>query len=178
MSDPAIVSIIGIDPGSKGGLCHVHIETGKVLEILKMPTYQSKTKTGGNRTTLDVQAIVQKFSDWQSEYEVQGIWMEHLHAVGVFSCHVNFWWGSCMKAMEMYASCSQVPFHTVPATEWQKFHWPGNVGKHEKENSRMKVRQTHPYLCAQLNTKESTDMAEAVLIAEYGIKQWYKHAQR
>lgn len=160
---------IGVDPGSEGAIALLDYDSEDVLEVKRLPYYKLKTASG-NRSHLSCSELAHLVNDWQSMGTIVGLTCEHLNAVGGFSCFTNWLWGECAGAVETMAACYKIPYMTVRATEWQQFQFP-QKGKHDKERSRMVVRQRYPDLCSILEAKNTADLAEAILIGDYMRKR-------
>lgn len=144
---------IGIDPGIEGGIALI----GSDIE------YQAYKYTSQKLIEV-VRALAEQ------HLEVQA-WVEQVHSMPAQGVASTFTFGKGFGQILGILEALNVPTNLVPAGQWK-----GAIGvTHDKQTSIRKAQFLFPevsLLATKRSRKPSDGMAEALLIAEYGRRQF------
>ena len=155
------VHFIGIDPGAKGAIATIYPDG--TVTIIDMPTE-------------DVVYCNSIISEVQSRFEGDGdynncVFMENVHALPRQSTVAGFTFGKNVGKAELYATSMLCypgdKLIKVTPQKWKKFF---NLTKDKKE-SILLAKELFPSV-AHLLTASKDGRAEALLIAEYGRRNY------
>lgn len=141
--------IIGIDPGKGGGIAW--IMDGKPCAV-KMP-----------ETTQDLWGLI---TDIAGEFGTQyKAYIEQVHSSSQMGVKSAFTFGQGFGHIEMTMTAAGIPFERVSPQRWQKAM--GCMSRGDKNITKRRAQELFP----QLKITHAT--ADALLIAEYGRRQWH-----
>jgi len=152
---------VGIDPGKSGAIVTIS-ETLDVVEVLpKMPWINDR---------LDSNALFEFLAKAKEGCDKLFVVCEKVHSMPRDSSRAAFTFGGsyfgCLCVIDLF----DIPLLLVAPQTWKKVMLRDR-GK-EKADSINAGRDLFPALRPQLTTKSSHGVAEAALIAAYGIKSW------
>jgi crossover junction endodeoxyribonuclease RuvC len=155
-------SIVGIDPGIRGGLAVVTIQNGsapQLVDAIDIPV------TGvGAKERVDVLAI----RDWVMRHAPQHVVLERAQAMPKQGSSSGFKYGRAVGAIEAAIALGEIPLTIIEPTAWKKFH---ALRGGDKEGGRQRALQLFPHAHALLTRKKDHGRAEAALIALYQINR-------
>jgi crossover junction endodeoxyribonuclease RuvC len=140
-----MITIIGIDPGTNGGIAW--ITDGKPC-VEKMPD--------------TLQDLWELFRDISSEGDCRA-YLEQVHSSPQMGVVSSFTFGNGFGHLEMALTAAGIPFERVRPQVWQKAM--GCMTKGDKNVSKRKAQELFPQI------KVTHAIADALLIASYGAKQ-------
>ena len=153
--------IIGVDPGKKGGIAVIG-ENKEIISLTPMPLIGGKT--------IDANALANLF-----EVADSVMYIEKVNAMpkqGVVSMF-NFGFGCGL--IEGIAAAFSIPYYKITPQTWMKIMHRGCDGKLDtKSRSIQVVKRQFPnlsLLATPRSKKDHDGMAEALLIALYGLGQ-------
>lgn len=158
------MKIIGIDPGVTGGIAIIECEglNAKVFPMPCMPL--SKTKR-----QIDLNELSEILSDLSAGAVAVRVYLEQVHSMPAQGVVSAFNFGMSYGGIQGVIATLQIPLVLVTPQKWKKhFHL---IGK-DKKMSITLARQHFPHL----KIGRSTDKADALLIAEYGVMDFRKIA--
>lgn len=138
-------TIIGIDPGTNGGIAW--ITNGKPC-VEKMPD--------------TLQDLWELFRDISSEGDCRA-YLEQVHSSPQMGVVSSFTFGNGFGHLEMALTAAGIPFERVRPQVWQKAM--GCMTKGDKNVSKRKAQELFPSM------KVTHATADALLLASYGVKQ-------
>jgi Holliday junction resolvasome RuvABC endonuclease subunit len=138
--------IIGIDPGSSGGIAW--ITDGKPC-VEKMPD-----------TLQDLWELIDQF---QERHTYCKAYLEQVHSMPGQGVASSFKFGQGYGSLEMALTAAGIPFERVSPQKWQKAL--GCLTKGDKNVSKRKAQELFPTM------KVTHATADALLIAEWGRRQ-------
>ncbi len=138
-------TIIGIDPGTNGGIAW--ITNGKPC-VEKMPD--------------TLQDLWELFRDISSEGDCRA-YLEQVHSSPQMGVVSSFTFGNGFGHLEMALTAAGIPFERVRPQVWQKAM--GCMTKGDKNVSKRKAQELFPGM------KVTHATADALLLASYGVKQ-------
>lgn len=106
--------IIGLDPGTKGGVCKLSGVDGKILDY--EPFIVKKGKP-------DYLATMNMLQDYLVDPLIERIWIEDVHSLGGVSATSNFSFGFNYGWLIAQLMLYPHPYSTVPPKKWQKELW-------------------------------------------------------
>lgn len=143
--------LLAIDPGQKGGLAVMDLTEHKIIAVTKMPA-----------TPTDL-------LDFITRYGVDVCYLEKVGGMPGQSGSAMFNFGKGFGHIEMALLALHIPTVTVTPQKWQKhFQLGSSKGKTKTEWKNIlkaKSQQLYP------NIKVTLDIADALLIAEYGYSE-------
>lgn len=146
--------IIGIDPGTNGGIC-VLTQSGYVVQLDKMPP-----------TPQDLLEYLQEFRIGSHCY------LEKVGGMSGQGGSASFNFGKGYGHLEMALLALEIPTTTVTPQKWQKTYQLGTKSKcASKTEWKNKLKAKAQQLFPSLGKKITLATADALLIAEYGRKQ-------
>lgn len=172
--------VIGVDPGTSGAICGIMADSGDVRIYSLAPTKKVELKTRskkGNlrtRSVMDGDLISSMFKEHgisSKKYNMVAV-IEKVHAMGrdgavqafSFGASYGFWFG--------YFAGMGVPIISVTPQKWQKECVKHiDDGKDTKENANRTAKLLYDTLKPALRVKKHQGIADAALIATYGIKK-------
>jgi crossover junction endodeoxyribonuclease RuvC len=161
MEAAMIVVVVGVDPGTSGGLAKVAVADAaapQLIEAIDIPVIGT-----GAKERVDVAAICA----WISQHDVRHAYIERAQAMPKQGASSGFKYGRAVGAIEAAIALSGIPLTIVEPSVWKRFYrLPGK----EKEASRQRALQLFPAAHAALARKKDHGRAEAALIALYGIQ--------
>jgi crossover junction endodeoxyribonuclease RuvC len=155
------VNILGVDPGVRGGLAIVSVDTSgaalRLVDAIDIPV------TGvGAKERVDVLAI----RSWIVRHAPQHALIERAQAMPKQGASSGFKYGRAVGAIEAVIACCTIPLTIVEPSIWKKFH---ALRGGDKEAGRQRALQLFPAAHALLARKKDHGRAEAALIALYGV---------
>jgi crossover junction endodeoxyribonuclease RuvC len=153
------MKVCGIDPGIRGGLSIVLIESGKapvLIDAIDIPVigYAAKER-------IDALAVVK----WIERYAPQHAGVERGQAYPRQGLSSAFKFGRAVGALEAAVACCHVAVTIVEPSRWKKFHCLPRGA--EKEASRQRALELFPSGHRLLDLKKHHGRAESALIAAY-----------
>jgi crossover junction endodeoxyribonuclease RuvC len=153
--------VVGIDPGTRGGLVAVRVtddSIGTLLSTIDIPTVGD-----GARERVDVAAV----RDWLNTFKPAFVLIERAQAVPRQGASSGFKYGRSVGALEATVVLSTIPLEIVEPTAWKRYwHLPGK----DKERARQKALEVFPAAHDMLTRKKDHGKAESALLALYGIR--------
>ena len=153
--------VIGIDPGTSGGLAKAAAADGaapQLIDAIDIPVIGT-----GAKERVDVAAICA----WIAKHDVQHAYIERAQAMPKQGASSGFKYGRAVGAIEAAIAFSGIPVTIVEPAVWKRFYkLPGK----DKEASRQRALQLFPAAHSVLARKKDHGRAEAMLIALYGIQ--------
>ncbi|OUU63114.1 MAG: hypothetical protein CBC24_09085 [Candidatus Pelagibacter sp. TMED64] len=154
--------ILGIDPGLSGGIALIDQKEGKVSAV-KTPIYTyKKPNTRSNKKYLDMFSIVKLLIDWnpdhafiekQQPYPKQGLTSTFITGLG-YGIYLGL------------IVCRGIPYTEVSPTVWKKA-----LGvSADKDEARKRASELMPNASHLWQYKNEDGVAEAALLAYYGIQ--------
>jgi crossover junction endodeoxyribonuclease RuvC len=158
-----MMSILGVDPGIRGGLAVVAIDMNgsapRLVDAIDIPV------TGvGAKERVDVLAI----RDWVTRHAPQHGVVERAQAMPKQGASSGFKYGRAVGAIEAAIALCEIPLTIIEPTAWKKFH---ALRGGDKEGGRQRALQLFPHAHALLTRKKDHGRAEAALIALYQINR-------
>lgn len=150
------ITFFGIDPGMKGALARIGSNGASVMKMKKL----TRDNTAGRIATL-VEAIGEHRGNKHFTIEFQNA-RPPTGRSACFTMGVNF--GAWCTAIRM----AKYPLSVVTPGQWKRSIITGVKDRKSKEASITVARRLFPF--AEFKTH---DEAEALLIAEYGRRQWH-----
>jgi len=148
-------TIIGIDPGQSGGIAWTH-EDG--MRVEKMPdTIQGVWELVSH--IVDNTAQIYRHTEFKA-------YLEQVHSMPGQGVSSSFKFGNGFGHLEMALTAAGIPFERVTPQRWQKAM--GCMTKGDKNVSKRRAQELFPSL------KITHAIADALLIAEYGKREWLK----
>jgi crossover junction endodeoxyribonuclease RuvC len=154
------VIILGIDPGTKGGLAIVSDGNGvgTLIDAIDIPTIGN-----GARERVDVMTV----RDWIERHKPDLALIERSQAMPKQGASSGFKYGKATGALEATVMLCTVPLEIIEPTSWKR-HW--HLPPKDKERSRQRALELFPAVHAFLQRKKDHGRAEAILIALYGLR--------
>jgi crossover junction endodeoxyribonuclease RuvC len=160
--DEKMKVILGIDPGIRGGMAIVAMDTNAapcLMDAIDIPV------TGvGAKERVDVLAICK----WIAQYAPQHAMIERGQAMPRQGASSGFKYGRAIGSIEAAITCCEIPLTIIEPTAWKKFH---ALRGGDKEVSRQRALQLFPHAHALLARKKDHGRAEAALIALFGLNR-------
>ena len=146
-------TIVGIDPGITGGLAVVH--DGKLAGVQPMPVY------GGRCDGMGIDEML-------SEWEPDAVYLEDTQAMPKNGSIASFSLGLNTGILIGVVQANLFPLHRVRPVIWKRKL--GLIGK-DKTASRGLARELFPDFADSFRRVKDDGLAEACLIARYGVFQ-------
>lgn len=157
--------IIGCDPGVSGAIAFLASDTGKVLEIADMPTYEGPH---------DREVCTWQLTEILGRYHartivIEDVWGRPGNSVKSLTCFAKAY-GALVGTLRYM----RVPFHRVTPQKWQGAIFPlaGITEQHDtKKASVFVANYLHPeaQLVRGKGRKPDHNRADAVCIARHGL---------
>lgn len=167
--------IIGIDPGIKGAIGVLSLDTHELVDLIDMPTKQVLLKSGKKRTAVDALQLAAFIKKYVSETNLCKVVIEQVGtrpgegAVGAFSFGTSFG-----VLVGVFGGFGIEPTMIMPAT-WKKAM--GLTGLSKEETTAI-AHETYPMATLYSTRKNKQGgynaldgRGDAILIAMYAIKQ-------
>ena len=144
--------VVGIDPGKKGGIAFIDVETHEA-EAFEMPELTDLAEILRERS----RKIVRVFIEKQHPYPKQG---------AVSSGNLMFHYGKIIGIL----TALKIPFEEIPPRRWQVYiHGSKHKKKPRAEKKRRSIEKARQMFPTAKVRKDGP--AEALLIAEFGRRQ-------
>lgn len=165
--------IIGIDPGSQGGIAFL----GKSLTVFKMPVIKIKNgkKTETHLSISDLKRLL--LDSTYCGFEAI-IYVEDVHSIFGVSASANFKMGYNLGMLHSLLDDLYGDYYLVQPKEWQKKIWTEqdyvikeNGRKDTKKtslNAAQRIFPNEPFLATDRSSVPHDGMFDAALIAYYG----------
>lgn len=154
-------SYIGIDPGKSGAIVIIDQDLKVDLAIPKMPWLNER---------IDSSMLYCIIAKGIQDYENTHIICEKVHSMPRDSSKAAFTFGGAYHGALAVVDLFDIPLTLVSPQSWKKVMLKDK--KKEKQDSINRARELFPSLRSQLKTKSSHNLAEAALIAAYGVTNW------
>jgi crossover junction endodeoxyribonuclease RuvC len=158
----AVIVVLGVDPGIKGGLAIVEIADGAapvLVECIDIPVIGT-----GAKERVDTAAI-RNFID---RHKPTRALIERAQAMPRQGSSSGFKYGRAVGAIEATIALCLVPVEIIEASAWKRhWHLPGK----DKESGRQKALQLFPAAHGALARKRDHGRAEAALLALYYVER-------
>jgi len=161
--NPNPICYIGIDPGLSGALARI-VPSAGIAEAVPLPTLSD-----GTRRFLDLMAIREILTGWISGTS-PSVLLERAQPMPRDGPVGAFRYGEVYGALKAVLACLEIPFETVHPATW-KARMLESKGK---DAARILATQLFPQKEALFRPKNSHNMAEALLLAEYS-KRIFQH---
>lgn len=167
---------LGIDPGIGGAIAKIH--HGHV-KVYKVPTIVRNIKGRKKKTVkdYDIEACVQLLQElvhWNDHHDFSDckVWIEGVHPF-LGSKVSNFNLGRSKGIWEGIVKALGLEYELVGMLRWKNEFLGSerNKGAGRKKESIQVAIELYPKLKKKFKLKKDSDMAEAVLLAEYGRRQ-------
>lgn len=151
-----MTAVLGIDPGCSGALVLV-TEQGGYIDHLAMPTIKVGTKSRVNGASV---------SAWLRQYGITHAYLEQVGAMPGQGTASMFTFGHAAGVAEGILQGLNIPYTLVTPQAWKKS--AGLIGS-DKDAARSRAIQLYPELRALDAKAKGQAIADALLIARFGI---------
>lgn len=151
-----MTAILGIDPGCSGALVLV-TEQGGYIDHLPMPTIKVGTKSRVNGAAI---------AAWVRQYGITHAYLEQVGAMPGQGTASMFTFGHAAGVAEGILQGLNIPYTLVTPQAWKKS--AGLIGS-DKDAARSRAIQLYPELRALDAKAKGQAIADALLIARFGI---------
>lgn len=151
-----MTSVLGIDPGCSGALVLV-TEQGGYIDHLAMPTIKVGTKSRVNGAAV---------AAWIRQYGIAHAYLEQVGAMPGQGTASMFTFGHAAGVAEGILQGLNIPYTLVTPQAWKKS--AGLIGS-DKDAARSRAIQLYPELRALDAKAKGQAIADALLIARFGI---------
>ncbi|HBA3815036.1 TPA: hypothetical protein J5U00_000185 [Escherichia coli] len=151
-----MVAFLGIDPGCSGALVLV-TEHGGYIDHLAMPTIKVGTKSRVNGAAV---------AAWVRQYGITHAYLEQVGAMPGQGTASMFTFGHAAGVAEGILQGLNIPYTLVTPQAWKKS--AGLIGS-DKDAARSRAIQLYPELRALDAKAKGQAIADALLIARFGI---------
>lgn len=151
-----MTAILGIDPGCSGALVLV-TEQGGYIDHLPMPTIKVGTKSRVNGAAV---------AAWVRQYGIAHAYLEQVGAMPGQGTASMFTFGHAAGVAEGILQGLSIPYTLVTPQAWKKS--AGLIGS-DKDAARSRAIQLYPELRALDAKAKGQAIADALLIARFGI---------
>lgn len=148
--------VLGIDPGCSGALVLV-TEQGGYIDHLPMPTIKVGTKSRVNGAAV---------SAWLRQYGITHAYLDQVGAMPGQGTASMFTFGHAAGVAEGILQGLNIPYTLVTPQAWKKS--AGLIGS-DKDAARSRAIQLYPELRALDAKAKGQAIADALLIARFGI---------
>ena len=152
---------IGIDPGKSGAICVITSDLQVDTAVSKMPWLNDR---------LDSNLLYGIIAKAMTDYDYTHVVCEKVHSMPRDGVKSAFTFGGAYHAALAVVDLFDIPISLVAPQTWKKVMLKDR-GK-EKKDSINVARELFPALRSSLKTKSSHNLAEAALIAAYGVQNW------
>ena len=153
--------ILGIDPGTRGGLAIITLDNGaapRLVDAIDIPVMGT-----GAKERVDVIAL----RAWMLTHKPQHAYIERAQAMPKQGSSSGFKYGRATGSIEAVLACCEIPTTIVEPALWKKAH---HLRGKDKEGGRQRAIQLFPAAHALLARKRDHGRAEASLIALFGAR--------
>lgn len=151
-----MTAVLGIDPGCSGALVLV-TEQGGYIDHLPMPTIKVGTKSRVNGAAV---------AAWVRQYGITHAYLEQVGAMPGQGTASMFTFGHAAGVAEGILQGLNIPYTLVTPQAWKKS--AGLIGS-DKDAARSRAIQLYPELRALDAKAKGQAIADALLIARFGI---------
>lgn len=151
-----MAAVLGIDPGCSGALVII-TEQGVYIDHLAMPTIKVGTKSRVNGAAV---------AAWVRQYGITHAYLEQVGAMPGQGTASMFTFGHAAGVAEGILQGLNIPYTLVTPQAWKKS--AGLIGS-DKDAARSRAIQLYPGLRALDAKAKGQAIADALLIARYGI---------
>ena len=151
-----MAAVLGIDPGCSGSLVLI-TEQGHYIDHLAMPTIKVGTKSRVNGAAV---------AAWIRQYGITHAYLEQVGAMPGQGTASMFTFGHAAGVAEGILQGLNIPYTLVTPQAWKKS--AGLIGS-DKDASRSRAIQLYPELRALDAKAKGQAIADALLIARFGI---------
>ncbi|EPF3415689.1 crossover junction endodeoxyribonuclease RuvC [Escherichia marmotae] len=151
-----MTAVLGIDPGCSGALVLV-TEQGGYIDHLAMPTIKVGTKSRVNGAAV---------AAWLRQYGIAHAYLEQVGAMPGQGTASMFTFGHAAGVAEGILQGLNIPYTLVTPQAWKKS--AGLIGS-DKDAARSRAIQLYPELRALDAKAKGQAIADALLIARFGI---------
>ncbi|KTH39046.1 crossover junction endodeoxyribonuclease RuvC [Enterobacter hormaechei] len=151
-----MTAVLGIDPGCSGALVLV-TEQGDYIDHLAMPTIKVGTKSRVNGAAV---------AAWVRQYGITHAYLEQVGAMPGQGTASMFTFGHAAGVAEGILQGLNIPYTLVTPQAWKKS--AGLIGS-DKDAARSRAIQLYPELRALDAKAKGQAIADALLIARFGI---------
>ena len=151
-----MTAVLGIDPGCSGALVLV-TEQGGYIDHLPMPTIKVGTKSRVNGAAV---------AAWIRQYGITHAYLEQVGAMPGQGTASMFTFGHAAGVAEGILQGLNIPYTLVTPQAWKKS--AGLIGS-DKDAARSRAIQLYPELRALDAKAKGQAIADALLIARFGI---------
>ncbi|CZU17234.1 crossover junction endodeoxyribonuclease RuvC [Enterobacter hormaechei] len=151
-----MTAVLGIDPGCSGALVLV-TEQGGYIDHLPMPTIKVGTKSRVNGAAV---------AAWVRQYGITHAYLEQVGAMPGQGTASMFTFGHAAGVAEGILQGLNIPYTLVTPQAWKKS--VGLIGS-DKDAARSRAIQLYPELRALDAKAKGQAIADALLIARFGI---------
>lgn len=151
-----MTEVLGIDPGCSGALVLI-TEQGSYIDHLAMPTIKVGTKSRVNGAAV---------AAWIRQYGISHAYLEQVGAMPGQGTASMFTFGHAAGVAEGILQGLNIPYTLVTPQAWKKS--AGLIGS-DKDAARSRAIQLYPELRALDAKAKGQAIADALLIARYGI---------
>lgn len=152
--------VLGVDPGGSGALVAM-LDNGTMLEYLIMPTIKVGTKTRVNGAA--IAAFIHRLID---DHRFAHCYLEQVGAMPKNGASSMFTFGHAAGLVEGVITGAGIPLTLVSPQAWKK--QAGLIGQ-DKDAARSRAIQLYPDLRVLDLKAKGQAVADAILIARYGI---------
>lgn len=150
--------VLGVDPGVSGALA-VLDAGGVLVDHLHMPVIQ-----GGKRARVNAAAVAQFLLGFQDQRLIA--YVEQVGAMPGQGTASMFSFGHAAGTVEGVLAALGIPLELVAPAAWKRYY--GLIGK-PKDAARARAVQLYPQ--APLSRKKDCALADALLLARYGLER-------
>lgn len=155
--------IIGVDPGLTGAIAALD-DHGRVLALEDMPTTPKRV---GKGSEVNGYLLAEIFHALAAHHGKGRVWLEAVSAMPKQGVTSVWSFGMSVGMVRGVVAALGFPLELVRPQEWKKFH---GILRKEKDASRTLAISKHPELARDLAHKKDHGRADALLIAEYGLR--------
>lgn len=167
--------ILGIDPGVSGAIAMIN-EEGEIARIEDLPVLCLK-KGKKTNTILDIIGLANTLRVVSSLNNAHGMgvvaYVEKAQSMPDQGSASTFKYGKSCGAIEGILAAFNFPFTLVNPRTWKKAMM-ADMDRKSKDASRYRASQLFPSAADMLSRKKDEHRAEALLIAEYGRREFAK----
>lgn len=156
--------ITGIDPGKKGAICRLYYESGSLPAISISWLKLCPTIKVGKKEEYDLPAMVQSIEGSDLVY------IEKVHAMPKQGVTSMFTFGKGYGIWLGIIATLKIPVYTIAPQTWKKAMLKDM--RKEKNSSIVRAKEIYPTINLRPTDrcrKDSEALAEAFLIAQYGL---------
>lgn len=161
--------IIGIDPGLTGAIAFIGRDGYLVEDLPTMANGKGKAKVKRQIDAGELAEMIKHRSNESGE-KMTKVYLERVAAMSNQGVSSVFSLGETYGAIKAVVATLQIPIEIISPQEWKKFYMLRRDKNKAitKELSRAKAIELFPK--AGLSRKKDHNLAEALLIANYGAK--------